>query len=526
MRNLTRLFVMTILISMLLVGTVYAAEDKYIVTKEMIYESIGKNRVSSGFVEILIGNMNFTEYQKDNEIIITPTPDEIITDEYGNMYAKFDVSGLLSTQKFRVTIKRDCETTTYEKLIPERTNTIINNETSIFLEPKEKIESDDPELISKAKEITEGLYTDYKKAQAIFEYVNVNMSYDESSSHANKGALAALTSMRGVCYEFSTLFAAMCRAVDVPCRVIEGYKVEPALNASGDILENQYTLVNHLWAEIYLEEIGWAPVEPTYIYTVNGERKPHFDSFCRIDTTDYVAVGIYNYEKANRRMRGVEETSYEEKVVAKSTIAPEVQNTFADTNSVAWAKDAIQSLYAKNIVNGYSATVYGPENNISRIEFMCMLSRMLRYNETAYVQDKGMSYYYSDYDTNHWSVEDYDFLMRCYQAINPGDKSSMGFEELTDVFGVGSLKMDKAITRAEVVALMHEFMEDGYETTSFTDVSIFTPFYSSIMKASSIGLIVGYPDGTFRPNAPITRAEMAVVLNRYLTNNNYTLVVE
>jgi hypothetical protein len=46
------------------------------------------------------------------------------------------------------------------------------------------------------------------------------------------------------------------------------------------------------------------------------------------------------------------------------------------------------------------------------------------------------------------------------------------------------------------------------------------------MKASSLGLIVGYPDGTFRPNAPITRAEMAVVLNRYLTNNNYTLVVE
>ena len=60
---------MTILLSILLVGTVFAAEDKYVVTKEMIYESIGKNRVSSGFVEILIGNMNFVEYQKDNEII-------------------------------------------------------------------------------------------------------------------------------------------------------------------------------------------------------------------------------------------------------------------------------------------------------------------------------------------------------------------------------------------------------------------------------------------------------------------------
>jgi hypothetical protein len=108
MKNLTKVFVMTILLTMTLVGTVFASSgDAYIVTKEMIYESYNKKTVTSGFVEVLIGNMNFTQYQEDKNIVITPTPDEIITDEFGNMYAYFDVSGLRAGQKFKVTIKRD-----------------------------------------------------------------------------------------------------------------------------------------------------------------------------------------------------------------------------------------------------------------------------------------------------------------------------------------------------------------------------------------------------------------------------------
>ncbi len=525
MKKLTNFFVMSMMIWITLVGTIYAGSgDDYIVTKELIYESYNKSTVKSGFVEILVGNMNFTEYQEDNEVLITPTPDEIVTDEYGNMYAYFDVSGLAPSQKFKVTIKRDLTTDVYERIIPARTDSLINNETSVFLEPEEKIECDDSELISKAMEITEGIYTDYKKAQAIFEYVNINMSYDESGAYANKGALSALNSMRGVCEEFATLFAALCRAVNVPCRLIEGYKIEPAKNESGDIIEKEYSLVNHVWAEIYLQEFGWVPVEPTVIYMLNGERRAYLDSFCKMKEANYVAIGIYNYDKANRRMKGVRETYYNESVILKSTIPAEVRNTFADISSVGWAGSAIQSLFAKNVVNGYSNLEYGPNNNISRIEFMCMLSRLLKYNDTAADTSKrGIVYYYPDYNTNHWSKADYDYLMRCYQVINPSDISSMGFDTITDVFGVGKLDMNKAITRAEAVALMNVFLEDDYTYTSFSDVSIFTPFYSSIMKASSIGLIVGYPDGTFRPNNKITRAEMAVVLDRYITNNRYIL---
>ena len=318
------------------------------------------------------------QYQKDKEIVITPMPDEIHEDEYGNQYAYFDVSGLLPKQKFKITIKRDFEIENYVVDIPTRTDTIINEENNMFLAAAKRIESDEPEIISKAKEITEGISTDYKKAQAIFEYVNVNMSYDTSTAYANQGALGAFESMKGVCEEFTTLFVAFCRAVDIPSRAVEGYKIENIYgsgDSSGDAVIVEQKLANHVWAEIYLDGFGWVPVEPTIIYTINEERAPYFDSFCKLEKAEYIAAGIYNFERANRRMKGVNETAYSETLIQKDELPLEKKNTFADLSSVEWAQEDIQNLYSRGVVEGYSESVYGPQNKISRIEFICMLSR-------------------------------------------------------------------------------------------------------------------------------------------------------
>ena len=226
MKNIRKILLMVTLLFVFLVGTAFASEKNYILNKEYTYESLkSSGALTSGFVEILIGNVDFVQYQDDNEVMITPLPDEIREDDLGNIYAYFDLSGLRPNQNFKITVKRDSKVESYDELIPARTNSVINEENEIFTEPSEYIESDDPELISKAKQVTENATTDYKKAEAIFEYVNINMSYDESSAYANKGALSALKNMKGVCEEFTTLFVAMCRAVDIPSRAIEGYQV-------------------------------------------------------------------------------------------------------------------------------------------------------------------------------------------------------------------------------------------------------------------------------------------------------------
>ena len=83
--------------------------------------------------------------------------------------------------------------------------------------------------------------------------------------------------------------------------------------------------------------------------------------------------------------------------------------------------------------------------------------------------------------------------------------------------------MNKPITRAEVVALMDAFMDEDDDTEcELTDINN-SRFKSSIIKAYSNGLINGYPDGTFKPDNQITRAEMSVILNRYIAGNIYVL---
>ena len=522
MRKIRNLSFLLIFLFVFVLSSVFASENEYVLTKEYSYKNNKKYELSSGFVEILIGSGDFVQYQDDEYLTISPTPDEIREDVFGNKYAYYDLSGLRAGAKFNVTVKRKIAAGTYIEEIPSRTNTEITEEHEIYLLPQERISSDDAEIISKAKELTEDLPSDYKKAEAIFEYINVNMSYDESANYANKGSKSALKNMKGVCEEFTTLFVAMCRAVEIPSRAVEGYRIQYVeLEKSGEKIKEE-ELINHVWAEIYLQDFGWIPVEPTVIYTVGSQRVAYFDAFCKMESPEYVAAGIYNYDMANRTIKGVDEILFEEKIVKADSIVEKTENNFMDLENHGWAKDAIQFLYEKGIVNGYSEIEYGPQKNISRIEFMTMLSRTLKYKETSY-EDKGLVYYYLDYDENHWSKPEYDYLMRCYQAVTPSDIASAGFYNIVSVFGEGSFNMNEPITRAEVVALMDIFMADDTTIPKLIDVSGHK-FESSIIKAYNSGLIVGYPDMTFRPDNGITRAEMAVILERYIGNEIYYFI--
>ena len=177
-------------------------------------------------------------------------------------------------------------------------------------------------------------------------------------------------------------------------------------------------------------------------------------------------------------------------------------------------------LYELGIVKGYTENEFGPEKNISRIEFMTMLSRTLK-QMGNYAVEGGLVYYHMDYDQTHWSKNEYDYLMRCYQAVEPSDLASMGYYTLAEVFG-SSIEMNKAITREEVVALMDCFLKYESAEVDFTDIEN-SNFKESILKAYESGLINGYPDGTFRPNNPITRAEMAVILSRYIGEYEFVI---
>ena len=73
------------------------------------------------------------------------------------------------------------------------------------------------------------------------------------------------------------------------------------------------------------------------------------------------------------------------------------------------------------------------------------------------------------------------------------------------------------ITRAELAAMLAQFSDaKPVKGVKFSDVSAEHWAYEAIAIAAKMGWIEGYPDGTFRPDATITRAEMMTLVNRAL----------
>ena len=148
-------------------------------------------------------------------------------------------------------------------------------------------------------------------------------------------------------------------------------------------------------------------------------------------------------------------------------------------------------------VSGYPDGTVRPESNITRAEVAAMLYRLLP-GRTA---SSGL-YSFRDVTTDKWY----------YSAV-----SVMTDGGYINGYSDGTFRGENAITRAEFVAMLTRFMgARACGSCGFTDVSAAHWAYDSIAAASANGWITGYPDGRFRPERPITRAEAMAIINRAL----------
>ena len=336
-----RVAILCLLIT-LFTGVIYASENEFVIEREVTYQNNTKSTFKDGYVKIMLGQLDFTQYSEDEYLKVTPRPDEIQKDKFGNMYAYYNVKGMLPNEKICVKIERKMKTSSFvtEEPILARSNGSVTDENKIYVEAQERIESTEQQIIDKSNELTAGLSTDYRKASAIFEFVNTKMIYANDTNSANKGALSALKSMKGVCEEFATLFTALCRAQEIPSRVVAGYKYDATAR----------TLIDHAWAEIYLDDYGWVPVEPTVIYTVDSKRVAYWNSFCMLDNANYIPTEVYSCEEYNRQYyKYLTEGEYVVSFAMGDDIVLPEQNSFADISMHAWAQPSIQSLFEKDI---------------------------------------------------------------------------------------------------------------------------------------------------------------------------------
>ncbi len=120
-----------------------------------------------------------------------------------------------------------------------------------FLAPEDFIESDDPILIKKAKDLTAGAENSWEAAKKLSQWVAEEIGYDIPGGASARNTYDV---REGECGAHSRLFAAFCRGVGIPARVVWGCMYVPNLGGS---------FGQHAWNEVYMGQIGWIPIDTT-----------------------------------------------------------------------------------------------------------------------------------------------------------------------------------------------------------------------------------------------------------------------
>ena len=152
---------------------------------------------------------------------------------------------------------------------------------------------------------------------------------------------------------------------------------------------------------------------------------------------------------------------------------------------------------------GYPDGDVHPQGNITRAEVATIFFRLLR--DPVRTQYWSQTNSYSDVPASKWYNNAISTL------------SNMG---IICGYPDGSFRPDAPITRAELTKIAAGFFSDPRVAATydgrFSDVHGAEWYISYLMTALEEGLIEGYPDGSFRPNRPITRAETCTIVNRTL----------
>jgi hypothetical protein len=118
-----------------------------------------------------------------------------------------------------------------------------------YTRAESNIESDDPEIIALADRVAGDETNPYLLARKFYDYVVANARYQLVDGL--QGAKAMMENGVGECGDYSALFIALARVKGIPARAVVGFWAISGTNQA------------HVWAEFYLEGIGWIPADPT-----------------------------------------------------------------------------------------------------------------------------------------------------------------------------------------------------------------------------------------------------------------------
>ncbi len=158
---------------------------------------------------------------------------------------------------------------------------------------------------------------------------------------------------------------------------------------------------------------------------------------------------------------------------------------FIDVSIGDWFYDAVKYVFENDIMNGVSDTIFAPNDNMTRAMVWTVLARM------SGVDTSGGDPWYS-------VAQDWAMVNEVSDGTNP----------------------DASITREEFATMLHRYagspIVDGM--LNYPDDDLIADWaYDAFIWAVDKGIITGMDDGTLNPQGAATRAQMATMLQRYLT---------
>ncbi len=174
--------------------------------------------------------------------------------------------------------------------------------------------------------------------------------------------------------------------------------------------------------------------------------------------------------------------------------------SFSDVAEKHWAHDNITSLVDKGIINGYPDGKFRPNNNLTYGEFIKMVAQT--YSDNSSIKTK------SGVD---WAVPYYTFLL---------EKEAFTEEQIS------KSKLNSKIPRSDMALIVSNALSSEKPELStdklksqIADYNDLGKYSDQIVRAYGLGIITGYPNGLFRPDYSLTRAESAAVVMRIIDKN-------
>ncbi|MCC6444693.1 MAG: DUF3108 domain-containing protein [Armatimonadetes bacterium] len=122
---------------------------------------------------------------------------------------------------------------------------------SRYLKPEARIESDDPEIKTLARQLAKETDDAWQAASKLADWVFRNVRYKITGASARQ----ALRSREGDCGPHTFLTIALCRAAGIPARMVGGAMYSPTILGG--------SFGQHYWVEVWIGRDGWVPLDPT-----------------------------------------------------------------------------------------------------------------------------------------------------------------------------------------------------------------------------------------------------------------------